>query len=167
MCEAQEKEIQTLKDAIKILGGFYASLYAHMAREVIDTFGPEGEKVVRSATRKYGNWRGENLREIHEEEGYPINVGTLFEHYDMPNTNMLKSHRFCFTEKELKSEVFECTMFDMWEKLGMVDMGLLYCSEFHHAMWQTYHEKIELEMPKILTQPGDDRCRFEVSTREE
>jgi len=159
-------EIEKLKEAVKTLGGFYASLYAHLAKEVIDTFGEKGEEAIREGTRKYGKWRGANLRKAHQEQGYEINLKNLFEHYDMPNTNMLKSHRFKTGEREWASEVFECTLYDMWERIGMVDMGLLYCEEFHHAMWQTYWDKIKLEMPKILTQPND-RCRFEVDATDE
>jgi hypothetical protein len=39
-----------------------ARLYMHLAREVIATFGREGEITVRQHLRDYGLWRGTEMR---------------------------------------------------------------------------------------------------------
>ena len=68
-----------------ILTDIFGLLYMHMTKEVIETFGKDGEEVVRRAIRNFGIDRGKRLKAKHEAEGRPINIKTLFDHYDMPS----------------------------------------------------------------------------------
>lgn len=144
-----------------------AKLYFHLARALLDEFGPEGEVALREAIRAFGRDRGAALRDRHIARGIPINVKSLFEHYDLPGT---ESSRFRRTTIRLdadtrQSETYVCHFHEVWEALGGIEasrtLGQIYCNEFHQAMWGEYHPDIQVELPCLLTQ-GDSHCRFEV-----
>ena len=83
---------------------------------MIDTFGEEGEQALRRATQKLGFSRGQTLRERHEKAGCPINVETLFKHYDLPAAKDHEAvrNRIQFDEDNYVSETFSCHLQQMW-----------------------------------------------------
>ena len=144
-----------------------AKLYYHMAKEMLDTFGEEGEKALRRAVRAYGRDRGATLREKHREAGIPLTVESIFKHYDMPGTESSHFRRTTFKldENTRQSETYVCQFNEIWNDHGGVpalrSLGQIYCNEFHPAMWGEYDPDISVELPRLLTQ-GDEHCRFEV-----
>ena len=72
------------QDEIAEFADLWALMYSTMAREMVDSFGEEGKKALIRAIQNYGKIRGERLRKRHEEEGRPINMRSLFDHYDLP-----------------------------------------------------------------------------------
>lgn len=150
-----------------IMSEMVAKLYYHMAKEMLDSFGEEGEAALRRAVQAFGRDRGSSLKKRHEDQGLPINVKSLFEHYDMPGTSSSRFRRTTFKldENTRQSETYVCQFKEIWEGLGGVKalrtLGQIYCNEFHPAMWGAYDPDIKVELPRLLTQ-GDAHCRFEV-----
>jgi len=155
-----EEDIITLMEML-------ARVYFHLANEILN-FGEEGEAALRRAIRAYGRDRGLRLRKIHQEKGYPLNVRSLYDHYDLPGTETSR-----FRRKQLKfgdytqiSETYECHFCEIWNEMGgekaLCTLGQIYCNEFHPAMWSTYNPEISVKMPQLLTQ-GDPYCKFEVN----
>lgn len=150
-----------------VMSEIVAKLYYHMAKEMLDTFGAEGEAALRRAVRAFGRDRGAALRENHKAAGIPINVESLFKHYDMPGTSSSRFRRTTFKldENTRQSETYVCQFKEIWEERGgtpaLRSLGQIYCHEFHPAMWAEYHPDITVELPKLLTE-GDEHCRFEV-----
>ena len=72
------------QDDIDDFGELWSLMYCVFAREMADSFGEEGKKAIIRAVKAYGVARGARLRELHEEQGLPINLRSLFEHYDLP-----------------------------------------------------------------------------------
>lgn len=159
------------KDSVRDAVALYAKLFYFMGKEMIDTFGEDGEQALRRATQKLGFSRGETLRERHKAQGLPINVRTLFEHYDLPKA---KNHdavrnRINLDEDSYVSETLDCHLQQIWEELGGEEgnyIGSIYCDEFHWAMWSAYDEDIVTEIPELLTK-YDPCCRFEVHREQE
>ena len=58
----------------------YTLLYSFMGRELIDTFGLEGERALREGTRRYGRDRGIHSRERHLKAGYKVNMAVSYTH---------------------------------------------------------------------------------------
>ena len=142
----------------------YGLIYAHMAKEMIETFGKEGEEAVRRAIRNFGIDRGKRLRARHEKEGRPINLDTLFKHYDLGGTRA--DTRFSRTLLELTentrySLTLRCPVQERWREVGPSEYGVIYCEEFHPAMWNAYLEGTVTLLPKLLSR-GDEHCQFEV-----
>ena len=152
----------SINDAIALL----AKLYYCFGKEMIDTFGEEGEQALRRAVRKFGASRGETLRKRHEAAGLPVNVESLFTHYDLPSS---KDHdtvrnRIQLDEDNRVSETLICHLQEIWDEMGGEEgnrIGAIYCDEFHPSMWAAYDEDIVTELPRLLTK-GDPCCRFEV-----
>ena len=65
-------------------GDLWALMYCNFACEIVDSVGEEGRKTLIRAVQTYGRVRGNRLRKRHEKEGLPINLRSLFEHYDLP-----------------------------------------------------------------------------------
>jgi len=78
------------EEDIAEFGDLWSLMYYVFAREMVDSFGEEGEEALRRAIRGYGRARGSRLRRKHEEQGLPISLRSLFEHYDLPGTPALR-----------------------------------------------------------------------------
>jgi hypothetical protein len=149
------------KDGIEQFGELYSLLYVHMAKEFVETFGKEGEEALRRAIRNYARERGRRLRERHEAEGLPITVKTLFEHNDLPLDKRFRRNPIELTDFTRYSETLVCPYHEVWADLGLSHLGLIYCMEFHQAMWGAYISDIIVDLPETLTE-GNEKCRFEV-----
>ena len=154
-----EEDIITLMEML-------ARIYYHLAEELLG-FGEEGELALRRAIRAYARDRGLRLRKIHQEKGYPLNVRSLYDYYDLPGTETSRFRRkqLEFDDVTQESETYECQFCQIWNEIGgekaLRTLGQIYCNEFHPEMWGTYNPEISVKMPRLLTQ-GDPYCKFEV-----
>ncbi len=155
----EEEDIITLMEMI-------ARVYYYLASELLN-FGEEGELALRRAVRAYAKDRGERMKKIHLEKGYPLNVRSLYDYYDLPGTETSRFRRtqLQFDDHNQVSETYECEFCQIWNELGgekaLRTLGQIYCNEFHPEMWGTYNPEISVKMPQLLTQ-GDPYCKFEV-----
>jgi len=149
------------QDGIQQFGELYSLLYVLMAKEFVDSFGKKGEEALRRAIRNFGHERGRRLRKRHEAEGRPITVKTLFEHYDLPGDSRFRRNPIELTDYTRYSETLVCPYSETWAELGLSHLGVIYCMEFHQAMWEAYIPDIIVDLPKTLTK-GNEKCRFEV-----
>lgn len=144
----------------------WPKLYYHIAHSLIRDFGIKGEKAIRVGLRKYGVDRGTALRKLHIENGYPINMYTLFSVYDLPDDPRCRRRSIRLNKSERLSETLVCPIADLWISYGAKDLGRIYCEEFHHAMYGAYAAGTQVNLGQTLTQEGDSHCRFSVYYRE-
>ena len=138
----------------------YGTLYAFIARAMLDGFGDEGERVLRKAIHDYGAYRAAWMRADHQRRGLALNLANLQNLGDMPNTDSLeKDGRVC-TPSYFRVTVTECTHNDTWRALDSLEAGIIYCSEVHHPMYEGYSGG-SLDLPDYLTK-GDRFCTFEL-----
>jgi hypothetical protein len=147
-------------------GDLWSLMYIIFAKEMVNSFGDEGKKALVRAVKSYGKARGERLRQRHLEMGLPINMRSLFEQYDLPGTSGTKKERKIFTDNELVSYTYTCPYEKVWRENSAVDLGLVYCENFHHAFWQTYRPDIDVKIPEILAK-NDKDCLFIVKQPED
>lgn len=153
-----------IEDPVGQAMDIYGLIYIHMAKEVIETFGKEGEETVRRAIRKFGKDRGQRLRKKHEAKGLPINLKSLFTYYDLGGTTAdprFQRNLLELTETTRYSQTLQCPIQERWREVGPAEYGVIYCEEFHPAMWSAYLEGTVVELPRLLSR-GDDHCMFEV-----
>lgn len=150
------------EEDIAEFGDLWSLMYHVFAKEMVDSFGEEGEEALRRAIRVYGRAQGLRLKRRHEEQGLPVNLRSLFEHYDLPGHPGTEKTRTVFEDDELVSFTYVCPYEKVWRAREGVDLGLIYCEEFHHAMWQAYRPDLNVEMPEILTK-DDPHCKFVVT----
>jgi len=159
--EAKIREQLYPKNAVLIMQDFYGMLYGFIAKRVIDSFGEEGEQVVRRALRDYGVTRGKELKEKHAQLGLENHIVNLMTYYDLPSSDELETKREIFEPEQEVTETRDCGLYDVWKKHGMLREGKIYCEEIHHAMWAAYNEKLVVTQKEILTR-GNDRCTWEI-----
>jgi hypothetical protein len=153
-------------DAIVQMMEHYGKLYFYLAREMLDTFGEDGERALRRAVRHFAQDRGATLQQRHKEAGIPINLKSLAEHYDMPGART-DSYRRTIVQLDADhrvSETYVCQLAQLWSCLGGEEglhLGSIYCDEFHPTMWSAYDPGTETTLPQLLTK-SDPFCRFEV-----
>jgi hypothetical protein len=96
------------QEDIDEFGDLWALMYCVFAREMVDSFGEDGNEALIRAVKAYGVARGARLREKHEEQGLPINLRSLFEHYDMPGNSGTEKKRTVFEDTKLVSYTPHC-----------------------------------------------------------
>lgn len=143
-------------------GDLWSMMYYIFAKEMLDSFNEEGEEALRRAIRSYGKARGLRLRRRHEEQGLPVNLRSLFTYYDQPTHPGIEKAREIFEDNKLVSYTYICPYERIWSARDGMELGLFYCEEFHHAMWQAYRPDLVIELPEILTK-GDPHCKFIVT----
>lgn len=136
-------------------------LYFYLARELVDQFGQPGQEALRQAIRSFGRDRGLAMRREHESQGLEINLETLMGGKDLPSEPRTESEILGFTAREWAVDVKSCGFYEDWKRRGGLDVGLVYCQEVHHAMWESYDPQVEVNLPQSLT-AGDCRCVFRV-----
>lgn len=147
------------KNEVAIMKDFYTLLYGFLAQRVMDSFGAEGEQIVRRALRDFGKVRGAKLRDRQLHYGLELNMRNLHTYCDLPGDDDQPTNREIFEKDDFYSTLNECDMFDLWKEYDLMDAGVVYCEEIHHAMWATYHEDTVVVQEKIMTR-GDDICSF-------
>ena len=143
----------------------WSKLYYHLAKWLVQEHGLEGERALRKAIRDYGVMRGRALREKHFRAGLKLNLYNLFTYYDLPNDPRFRRNKIRLTPQERLSETLVCPIADLWSRMGGKSLGRIYCEEFHHAMFQAYAPRTQVNLSQTLTQDGDDHCRFSVYLR--
>jgi hypothetical protein len=136
----------------------YASLTYFLGRAMLQNFAA-GEKALRQAIHDYGAYRASRVRADHEAQGLAINLATMMNEGDMPNTDSLASKNRVCTPSYFRTTVTECTLYDAWRDLGGVDVGRIYCEEVHEPLYCEYADGVTLEMPDFMTK-GDEVCTF-------
>ncbi len=143
------------------IGNTWAKIYYYMAKEILDSFGKEGEKVLRAGLRKAGTSDGELIRNITLERGDDLNLNSFKKSMDViwpeGSTEGVAKYR---TEKGSLFEITGCAYKDLWATLPEGQKtGAIFCEEYHPTMWSGFHEKLRLQLEKMLTK-GDSCCSF-------
>ncbi len=151
------------------LSDTYTLLFAYLSKAIIDEYGIKGEKAVRLGTNRYGADRGVTRRKLHQSVGAKINMKHLFSLYpDLPGDPRFRREKQRLTEEERVSHTLVCPMADIWKAHNMMDIGRIYCEEFHIACYSTYaYGYTHVNLAKTLTQEGDEYCAFNVVLRGE
>lgn len=160
MTKQEEKQLNNLED-------HYCIMYAVLGRTLMEDFGMDGEAILRKGTRYYGQNRGRIHRQKHLEAGLKINMYNLFTSGgDLPgDTRTFREAQRLNTEERV-SHTLTCPMAEIWKAYGCMDIGRIYCEEFHYACYNTYaYGYTKVNIAKTLTQEGDDYCSFNVVLR--
>ena len=136
-----------------------ALLFYHISKEVIDTFGDEGERALRKAIENFGSERGENIRKEVLSRGLPLTMENLSKYYDMPLKEAWKGVSKV-DELTYYSEVSFCPFAKVWKEKGAEEIGLIYCEQ-DIALMKAYNPNINFKRPKNVLK-GDEICLFDV-----
>lgn len=135
-----------------------ALLFAEIAKEVTDTFGPEGESAIRRAVHTFGHKRGQTIAANVTRDGKDLAVENYLPYYDMERSELFKSEN-TYSPNQLEQNFSECIFAQSWLDAGMEKYGLLYCEEIDPAIAGGYHESFKCKHDKYLLK-GDKCCHF-------
>ena len=142
--------INTSEDPSIRFAKLFAKLYYYMAKEMIDTLGPEdGKKAIASAIDKFGRDRVASMKaEAAARNLNPMGKATYDAVRDMPGIGW----------SFIKEGVAVCPFNDVWKDFGQegMDIGAIYC-EIDHVLLNSFD--VGLKRNYVLTH-GDDYCQF-------
>ena len=149
-----------MKDApVARMGELYGKLYYYLSKELVDSFGIDGEQALRRAIRNFAIDRGEQMQAQAVEMGLPLDWHTFSRDGigDMPDTQpgYKKYHP---NAKGTKPSDGLCTYAEVWKQYpDGWDLGKIYCDEFHHAKWKAFNPKFRVDMVDVITK-GSPIC---------
>lgn len=149
----EEKLIQITKKFAETL----SLLFYIMAKEMVDAYGPEAEKLVKRAMIKFGKTRGKGIRKLVESKGEELSLENLRKYYDLP-LGLIHDKQIVKALKKDKywREVYGCPLSKVWTRLGGEKLGLLYCEQ-DHALIKGYNPKIKFSRKKNVLK-GEGCC---------
>lgn len=139
-----------------------ARLYMFFARETLSQAGEAGDAPVRESVRRYGEWRGTEMRQAHTALGMPINVETLMRYWDSASTYVAKDEvadQGSYSAHDVSFDVTYCPAALAWKEGEFHRWGHVYCDEFHQSAATAYHPDAMVTIP-INMMKGDHRCAF-------
>lgn len=160
MYTIQEQEIIHLADS-------YTLLYAFLGGALLERCGLAGERALRIGTRAFGRDRAETLRARHLDANVKINMHSLFAvGHDLPPDPRFQRELQELNLQERVSHTLYCPMAAIWKAYGAMELGRIYCEEFHNACYTHYaYGYTKVNLAKTLTQAEDGYCAFHVVLR--
>lgn len=154
-----EEMIAAMKRLLKIS----ARMYMHLTKATVKRFARPGEMTIRLGLRRYGYWRGIEMREAHHAMGLEINMKNLIGCWDNASTYIVKDSmesEGTFKPYDSRHDVPYCPAAEAWQDAEFFQYGHMYCDEFHQACASTYHPDGHVVIPLNMMK-GDDHCHFQ------
>ncbi|MBN2534273.1 MAG: L-2-amino-thiazoline-4-carboxylic acid hydrolase [Spirochaetales bacterium] len=154
------------KPALARMALLWARLYYAFAKEITDQLGnDEGKRLLIDCIKKFADIRGKAIAKYVHENNLPYDVESFIKYYDSPWSEIQEACISLFPDedKNLKPAMGTtfCPYLKIWESLPSgKEFALIYCEEFHKAMWASYHEQLRVRQDKIMSR-GDDICTFD------
>lgn len=135
----------------------FPKLFAHLAKEVIDRFGDEGEAAIRAGVQAFGEERGRNIAQRALENGLKNDSSNYLTSYDMERSN-----NFSCTDKygdgKVEQIFTQCVFANQWMQDKTEKYGMLYCDVIDPAIAKAYNENMECIHDKHIF--NDNVCTF-------
>ena len=157
--EPQEARQAQLDELVQ----FSALLYYHLAKEVVQTFGQQGEEAIARAMENFGRERGLTIKAKVEEEDLPLTLDNLARFYDLPVTGAWRTTAR-ISPRRATHMVEYCPFAKIWRQRKAENLGLLYC-KVEDALKQAYNPDIISEQSKSLM-AGQDCCLVSAKLKE-
>lgn len=131
----------------------FCRLFAHIAKEVVDRFGEEGEKAVKDGVRAFGIERGRNIAERAKENGCDLTPESYLSNYDMGRGNDFTAQNV-YGDNQVEQLFTQCGFAEQWVNDGMERYGKLYCDVIDPAITEGYSSKMECIHDKRVYEDG-------------
>lgn len=142
-------------------------LYMEGTKALVEDFGPDGEQAVREWLRRWGIWRGRELRKGHMALGLPINMESLCKYWDSAAATYHLMEEWekkgTWDPSNVKVPVIKregaCPVSEPWRESDFWQWGHVLCDEFHIQFVRGYHPDAVVVIPKCIMK-RDDFCDF-------
>lgn len=133
-----------------------ANLFAETAKEVIESFGQEGEAAIRRAVRTFGRKRGAEMAQNVARDGKQANEINYLPYYDMARSELFECEN-SYEPGSLTQDFSKCIFARAFKESGLEKYGLIYCQEIDPAIASGYNPAFKCRHDKYLLQ-GDGSC---------
>jgi L-2-amino-thiazoline-4-carboxylic acid hydrolase len=141
--------------------------YMDAAQVLIEDFGTEGERIVRHWLRRWGQWRGRELRKGHIALGLSLNMETLVRNWDSAAATYHLMETWeqegCWHPSNVKVPVNDCggacPVSEPWRENDFWQWGHVLCDEFHIQFVRGYHPDAVVVIPECIMK-RDPACTF-------
>jgi hypothetical protein len=131
----------------------FCRLFAHLAKEVVEKFGAEGEEAIKAGVWSFGVERGQNIAERAKANGCEIDSASYLPNYDMARSDDFTAEN-TYGENQVEQLFTQCGFADQWISDGMERYGKLYCEIIDPAIAKGYSENFECIHDKIIYDDG-------------
>ena len=109
---------------------FWAMLYMHIGKSILDVCGRRGEKAIRQALREMSEEDGRMFLQECEKQGVKPNLHSLYAMGCGCSADpRVRSQVLCDQEQMRLWEVYTCPLANLWLDAGQAFLGNLYCEE--------------------------------------
>lgn len=138
----------------------HAVLFALLSQTVLLRFGEvKGEKIIRTAVRRYGEQRGQRMRLRAQRDGEPLSMLNYMAYSEWQVGPGETEQRMPEKVPEARSFVDRCPWHQAWVEGDLLRYGRLYCLEIDQALVRGFNPELRLEVLSTLS--NDDRsCEF-------
>jgi hypothetical protein len=140
--------------------------YHYAADQLLRTVGEDTtDDILRRAMRKWGSWRGQEMREDHQRRGWPFNLESFITYLDDPAAgDAWVAENVKLTPTEHSKDITESAYSEWFDKLATGRFALPLFEEALPAQVQAYNPAMEMSIP-LLMERGDSKSRFVYTIR--
>ena len=126
--------------------------YHHSVDQLLRTVGEEQtEEIVRRAMRRWGAWRGEEMRLDHEKRGWPLNVETFITYFDEPAAgDAWVAENVSLNATAHRKDIIRSAYSEWFDRLGTGRFAVPMFEDALPAQVQAYNPEIRLSIPKLM-----------------
>jgi len=136
------------------------------ASALIEEFGEDGEFMLRQWLRRFGYWRGKEMRKAHMALGLEVNMENLIKYWDSASSYHLKEQwetEAFYSPYNVRNPLMKegggCPMSEPWIENDFWQWGHVLCDELHIQIARGYHPDAAVVIPECIMKK-EERCDF-------
>ena len=158
---AEKKEMITREEAfqqVKSMITRAALIHYAFTKTLVDELGEKkGKALAKKAIELYGREVGKRVKNRTLARGLPLTRDNFQD--DLPDLGWAEREKV-EVEGEKRSRVYTCHLAEVWQELGVPELGRLYCF-VDQAKYQAYNPKLQCVHVKNVLD-GDPYCELAI-----
>lgn len=153
-------------ELIRRTTGVLAAQQMYVSRELVREFDATGEDIVRQAAYGFGSERGAAIRELHLEQGIPINLksfasGAGLQERDPAEAIFVMRDEGHISDGTWYIDCTYCPLAEVWSSEGAegLRLGFLFDAPNHRGLLESYHPGTVVRWHAVKSR-GDATCKF-------
>ena len=121
--------------------------------------------IARETLQRWGQWRGQEMKEDHEARGWDLDVRNFITYHDDPSAgDSWIAESIVLTPEEHTRILRKSFYANRFDELGTGRLGVLFEGETTSSQARAYNPLIELTIPRLI-EKGDDVSEFRFKLR--
>ena len=137
--------------------GLMAKVFAHVSKRLVDTYGEQGEDVIRQGVEAFGVERGKGIAARAASQGKPNTMENYLTYYDMGRSDLFE-YETVYHPTEIEQTFTTCAFGGQWKEDGMGKYGILYCQMIDPSIAKGYNPNFEVVHDEYVLREG--QCHF-------